>query len=289
MNLWVYRDFSDWHTRLAPLALSRGHDVEVFSEANEPDEGTVFARIHHYPQVRERDKAVMAALALKPALHLVPGARAAVLYDDKAEQARQLARWMPQTAIVDRLEDAPAALARLGLPLMSKTSEGAGSHNVRFVTTRKQAMLEATSAFGAGMPVYMDQVQCGYLLWQKFMQRNAYDFRVIAIGRERLILRRGNRKDRPMASGSGREMPISWPDREASEVLDFANSFFAEERMTFCGIDVVRDHEASRWVLLECTTGWPIGKMHLHTFVSGRPGSEYWKIVMDELEAGACH
>lgn len=290
MKLWIWRDRSGWWEHLRKVAVARGHDVRVFSDPTHPDDGTVFARLHHHPDVRARDKAMMAHLAPNPGIVLVPNYRSSVLYDDKAEQARQLARWMPRTMTLHSMAEAERALSALGLPLMSKCAEGAGSHNVRLIATKDQAMAEVRAVFGgAGIPCHYGQVQKGYLLWQQFLPGNDYDFRVIAIGRERLILRRGNRDDRPMASGSNREMPIAWPDKEASEVLAFADAFFAEERMPWCGIDVVRDHEASRWVVLECTVGWPLGNMGAHNFVSGRSGKEFWQIVMDELEAGTCH
>lgn len=287
MKLWLWRDHSRWYEHLQRAAIARGIDVAVFSDPREPDSGTVFGRIHHDPAVRDRDKAAWAYMAANPALDLVPSYRASVLYDDKAEQARQLCRWMPRTIIAYSMGEAERAIDVLGLPLMSKCAAGAGSHNVRFIRNRDQAMREASAALGAGLPVHQGQTQRGYVLWQRFLPGNDYDFRVIRIGGDRLILRRGNRKDRPMASGSGAEMPITWPDAEASEVLDFADSFFAAEQMPFCGIDVVRDHDGGQWRLLECTTAWPLGKMDQHRFVSGRSGAEFWALVIDQIEAGA--
>lgn len=287
MKLWVYRDFSGWHSQLAPAATRRGHDVTIFSDHREPTAGVVFGRMHHDPSVRLRDKAVWAHLATNPDLLLIPGYRASVLYDDKAEQARQLSRWLPRTVIARCEEEAEEALDLLGIPLMSKSADGAGSYNVRIIRSRDDAMMEARRCFGSGLPIHRGQVQRGYVLWQRFMAGNAYDFRVIAVGGERLILRRGNRPDRPMASGSGKERPIGWPDAEASEVLDFANAFFAAEDQRFSGIDIVRDHEAGRWVILECTVGWPLGKNHMHKTVSGRPWSEFFDIILDQIEAGA--
>lgn len=288
MRLWIYRDRSRWCDALASVAIARGHDARTFADPRVPDRGAVFARIHHHPTSRLRDKAAMAHLAVNPDLHLVPGYRSAVLYDDKAEQVRQLARWMPRTEIAYSMEDAEIAVRRLGLPLISKCAEGAGSHNVRLIETAAAAMDEARQAFGAGIAVHYGQRQQGYVLWQQFCARNSYDYRVIAIGTERMILRRGNRDDRPMASGSNREVPIEWPDREASDVMSFADSFFAAEAMTWCGIDVVRDHASGRWVVLECTTGWPLSNMPAHRFVSGRSGADFWSVAMEQMEAGAC-
>lgn len=287
MKLWLYKDIGGWGELLLPIALGRGHDARLFVEAHEPDDGAVFVHMHHHPDSRGYDKELMAALAEREELQLCPGSRAAILYDDKAEQYRQLARWMPETVIVTRKQDVPAALTRLRVPLISKTSQGAGSKNVRLVETVGQAREEADQALGGdGIPCHYGERQTGYLYWQEFLAGNDYDFRVIAIGRERLILRRGNRDDRPMASGSGNEIPVQWPDDEASEVLAFADRFFAEEGFPWCGVDIVRDHKRDRWVILEMTVGWPLGKMGEHRFVSGRSCDEFWPVVMDEIEAG---
>lgn len=286
MKLWLYKDVGGWGETLLPIALERGHDAHLFVEAHEPDEGAVFVHMHHHPDSRGYDKELMAALATRQGLRLCPGPRSATLYDDKVEQFRQLAKWMPATMIITDPRDVPGALAKLRIPLISKTAEGAGSNNVRLVETVGQAREEADQALeGDGIPCRYDQRQRGYLLWQEFLAGNDYDFRVIAIGRERLILRRGNREDRPMASGSGNEMPIQWPDDEASEVLAFADIFFAEEGFRWCGVDIVRDHARGRWVMLEMTVGWPLGKMGEHRFVSGRSCDEFWPAVMDEIEA----
>lgn len=288
MKIWLYDDYSGWGRKLLPVALGRGHDARLFLDPTHPDEGHVFVRLHHHPDVRSRDKRAVAYMAQRPELILIPDYRSSVLYDDKAEQQRQLARWMPKTAIFYSPGAADRALARIGLPLMSKCAEGAGSYNVRLIRTRDEAMREVSVAFSEGLPAHYRQRQEGYLLWQQFLPGNDYDFRVIAAGRERLILRRGNRSESdPRASGSNKEMPIVWPDAEASEVLDFANRFFEEERFSWCGIDVVKDREAGEWRVLETTTGWPTGNNAAHKTVSGRNWGEFWQIIVEEIEAGA--
>src|SRR5690606_22304929 len=121
----------------------------------------------------------------------------------------------------------------------------------------------------------------------RFCPGNAYDFRVIAMGRQRLILRRGNRDHVPFASGSDREMPSDpQDDAETAEVFDFANEFFAAEDFRWCGIDIVRDREAGRWVVLEVTAAWPT-PANIHRFaLTRRPMSEFWTVVCEEIEAG---
>lgn len=289
MNLWFYDCRSGWGRELLPLALERGHEARLFRDPSKVDGGDcAFVRMHLHPSTREHDKRV--AEALQGRIHTVPDARAARLYDDKVAQAGDLSRWMPHTMVARSATAAHAAAEELGLPLMSKTAEGSASKNVRLIRDAADLKREIGQAFGAGIVGQYGVRQRGYVLFQRFCPGNDYDFRVIRIGRERLILRRGNRDDAPMASGSDKEMPVvlqgQWPDHEAEEVLAFADRFFDVEGFTFCGIDVVRDGD--RWVLVEMTTSWPTKMMHLHRFVSGRPGAEYWQLVMDELEAGAC-
>jgi glutathione synthase/RimK-type ligase-like ATP-grasp enzyme len=284
MKFWLYDDRTGWGRTLLSLALPRGHEARLFREPEQVDGGdAAFVRMHLDPKTREHDKHTVAAMQGR--IKTVPDARSAMLYDDKVEQAAELAKWMPRTIVARSPEKAREAAATLGLPLMSKTAEGSASKNVRFIQTENELSREIGQAFGQGIVGQYGVRQQGYVLFQEFCPGNDYDFRVIAIGRERLILRRGNRDDAPMASGSDREMPVTFPDAEAEEVLAFADRFFAEEGFTFCGVDVVR--HGDRWVLVEMTTSWPTKLMHVHRFVSGRPGSEYWNIVMDELEAGS--
>lgn len=293
MRLWIYDDpLRKWGRALLAEALERQReyrsiDARLFRDPAEPDHGVVFGRLHHYEPERSRCKAAWEAMARRPELRLCPDARSARLYDDKLEQARRLHKWMPGTLILRGPDAVHMAVDQIGLPLISKSREGAGSHNVRLIRTTAEARREAELAFkGGGIPLHRAAPQRGYLLWQRFLPGNAYDFRVIRIGRERLILRRGNRADRPMASGSSDERPVTWPDAEAQAVLDFANEFFEAEAMRFCGVDVVWDRDSGLPRILECTTGWPLGNMPAHRFVSGRSCADFWPVVMNELEAG---
>lgn len=289
MLLWFYEDHSGWGQKLHDLAIERGHDARLFRDPAKVEGGIAFVRMHLNPKTRTDDKYAAASLAVR-GVKMVPGARAARLYDDKVTQAAEIGKWLPRTIVAETKDDARKAAASLGLPLMSKTAEGSASKNVRFIQSEKQLRREIDLAFGDGIKGQYMRLQHGYVLFQEFCPGNDYDFRIIAIGRERLILRRGNREDRPMASGSDREIPVlmqgQWPDLEAEEVLAFANRFFAEEGFTFCGIDVVKKADGG-WAILEMTTSWPTKLMHQHRFVSGRPGAEYWDIILDELEAGA--
>jgi glutathione synthase/RimK-type ligase-like ATP-grasp enzyme len=292
IRLWCYNDAHNWGSMLHAEATKRGHDAHLFDDARQPDQGYVFMHMHHHPQVRLVHKRIMAIMAMNPALTLVPEYRSSVLYDDKIEQARQLARWMPRTNVFHTPGAARRYLDKAPeLPFMSKASEGASSHNVRLVSTYDEARLEIKHAFSdLGIKCRYGQTQRGYLMWQDFIPGNAGDIRVIAIGTKRLLLRRGNRDDRPMASGSGRIEAVTnamlSKDTEAQQALIFANRFFAQENLNWCGIDLVKD-ATNRWYVLETTVGWTLNGYYDCEFVGTKlKGDRIWSVFLDEVEAG---
>lgn len=298
MKLWCFDDAHNWGSMLVAAAKERGIDARLFESPRDPDEGFVFMHMHHHPRVRLYHKRCMAIMAMNPNLTLIPEYRSSLLYDDKIEQARQLARWMPRTF----LYYTPGA-ARRGLdakmpeyPFVSKASQGASSHNVRFVQTPEEARAEIRAAFSdRGIKLHYSESQSGYLLWQQFIPNNAGDIRIIAIGRKRLVLRRGNRADKPFASGSGKLKPIvDLEDEEVLAALHFSNDFFTAEDFKWCGIDLVKD-EKGRWYVLEVTVGWTLHGYYECMFIDcserqpklmDRQGFDVWQILLDEIEAG---
>lgn len=245
-------------------------------------------RLHHRQPHRDEHKRIAAAMSAR-GVDYIPGKWLARLYDDKVEQSRQLAKWLPETFVVETAEEAGRLLdeGRMAFPFVSKASEGASSQNVRLVRDEAQARAEIADAFGPGLAKSYHEKQHNYLLWQRFCPGNDYDFRCIRIGSERLIFRRYNRPDVPFASGSGREeVRKGGLDDELEAALAHADAFFAAGDFRWCGIDLVKDE--GRFVVLECTVGWPNPKPKWpHLTVSGRPWLDMWKIAVEEIEKGA--
>lgn len=311
LRLWCYDDAHNWGKMLHEAAIKRGHDAHLFDDPRAPQDGFVFMHMHHHPSVRLLHKRMMAIMAMNADLTLIPDYRSSVLYDDKLEQARQLARYMPRT----RVFYTPGASRRFLdsgpiLPFMSKSLDGASSHNVRFVETYDAAKLEIRQAFSdLGIKCRYSQVQRGYLMWQDFIPGNEGDVRIAAIGNKRLILRRGNFPDRPMASGNGKLTPIiSLEDPEIMAALFTANEFFAAENLKWSAVDMIRD-QVGRWYILEITVGWTLHGYYECTFIDCRPTAESgcprlmtkvngeahevpitgqgtWEMLIDEIEAG---
>jgi len=81
-------------------------------------------------------------------------------------------------------------------------------------------------------------------------------------------------------------------DDEAGSALFWANKFFAEEKQTWCGIDLVRD-KVLGWRLLETTVGWSLHGYDACRFFGGaamnddgRFGHRIWDVFLDQLTAG---
>lgn len=302
MKLWAYEDVHYWGPGLVEAAGKRGYDARLFDEPRAADEGIVFWHMHHHPNVRQVHKRAMALMTMNPRLLLIPDYRSSILFDDKLEQARQLARWTPRTNVFYTPKAAREWLENAEYPFMSKSAEGASSHNVRLVENYKAAHEEIKYAFSdRGIRCRYALAQRGYLLWQQFIPDNAYDLRVIAVGNKRLVLRRFNREGVPMASGSGKLEPIKVLDAEAASALAWSNSFFTHERMPWCGIDLVSspnrfDETCKQWHVLECTVSWTMTGYNDCSFFNhdaregdkgiGRTGAQVWEVLLDELEAG---
>jgi len=295
MRLWCFDDNQLWGRELQTAALARGYDARLFRNPYDCDGGYAFVHLHHHPDVRTRDKRVAGILALNTAIVMVPDYRSTLLYDDKAEQARQLAPWMPKTRLLYSRSQALRELPRMGYPFMSKAPFGAGSHNVRLIANEAAALREIEDVFpkdkaqkAKGIKCRYEQRQRGVLLWQEFLEGNDHDLRVIAIGTQRLLLRRRNRPNRPMASGSGLTEPITVLDEECVSALEFSDRFFAAEKFRWCGIDLVRDPATRNWRVLETTVGWTLRGYDACKFQpSLRAGADIWNVLLDEIAAGS--
>jgi glutathione synthase/RimK-type ligase-like ATP-grasp enzyme len=271
----------------------------MFDDPRQPDTGFAFMHMHYHPQVRALHKRIMQVMAMNPKLTLVPDYRMSVLYDDKAEQARQLSKWLPRTQLFWTPNGARNFLEKhVRFPFVSKTQEGSSSANVRLVETLDQAKLEVRQAFSdIGIKCKYGQVQRGYLLWQDFIPDNAGDYRIVAIGSKRIMLRRDNRGDRAVSTGPGQITPIRTLTEASLAALEFAHDFFIEEGVKWGCLDVVYDKAKERHFALETTVGWT---MHAYTDCAfmrwdpnagawmndGRLGSDVWSVLVEEMEQG---
>lgn len=307
MKLWCFDDEGKkFRTGRAiqERALARGWDCRLFTRSCEVghDAAYAFMRIQQWAPKLERCKAIAAELMLtRPNLTVIPDWDQIAWYEDKVSQAHDLAAWMPATCVLNGMNAVDEALAVLGLPLVSKSSEGSSCANVRFVQTREQAEAEARAVFeGDGIPMRLGgegrgSRQKGYLLWQKFLAGNAYMYRVGVCGRLKWMFREGNRPGLPFASGSGLYTPIQELDAETRSLFDAATTFCAATGQKWAGLDYARDPDSGEWMLLETTLAWgmlnPISTIGCMLFdergePTGRKGDRLWDALLDEIEAG---
>lgn len=293
LKIWCYEDAHNWGSQLAQVAASRGHDAHLFDEPRKPDHGFVFMHMHYHPQVRMLHKRVMQVMSMNPALTLIPNYRSSVLYDDKAEQARQLAKYMPRTHIYWTPNAARNALEKMEFPFVSKSAEGSSSANVRFVQTPEEARQEIKMAFSdIGIKCRYGQTQRGYLMWQRYVPDNAGDVRVLRIGDQRLMVQRKNRGDKPVANGNDITPINDLGTDDLRNAFDTANRFFEAEQMQWAGVDMVMDHKTKQWFILETTVGWTMHSYADCVFFTrdGEPtdnkGSAIWEVLCGQMEQG---
>jgi len=301
LKVWCYDDAHNWGALLAQAATARGHDAHMFDDPRMPDQGYAFMHMHYHPQVRALHKRCMAVMAMNPALRLIPDYRMSVMYDDKAEQARQLSKWLPRTHLYWTPNAVRNMLERgnVKFPFVSKTQEGSSSTNVRLIETMDQAKLEVRLAFSdIGIKCKYGQVQRGYLLWQEFIPDNAGDFRIVAIGSKRIMLRRNNRGERAVTTGPGEIVPVRTLTEASLAALEFAHDFFTDESIKWGCVDVVYDKRAERHFALECSVSWTAHAYNDCAFFKydasagawtndGRLGSDMWNVLVDEIEQGS--
>ena len=288
LRLRALADRKHWGAGLVAAARRRGIGAQLVESAAEVEDGaTAFWRLAQHQPYLSQDREQAEELAGR-GVTLIPDLRMLRHYEDKWAQAEAFADRFPETRLIGSADEARAVLDAFPLPFISKGRHGSGSRNVRLVKDRAAAEAEIALAFGPrGIPSALAP-QRGYLIWQEFCDDNPHDYRAVVNGRAVMLLRRHNRKDRPMASGSGMVEPVNALAGEAAEVFEAARAFFAAHAMTWNGIDMVRDR-AGRWRVLETTIAWTLKSYHgcrYHGDPKGRFGDKQWEVLLDGIEEG---
>lgn len=274
MKLWAYNDAHNWGAELVAVAEARGYNARLFEQYREVTDGVVFVHMHAHPSVRTHHKRLVSMLATKPDVKLIPSYRLAMLYDDKLEQLRQLARWLPPTRLLTSPAQARDFIdSQPPLPIVSKSGEGSG---VRILTSYDEMHREVKLAFSdLGIKNRFGTRHHSYLYWQKYLGPLEKTIRVLSIGSQRMALVRGRRN----------EVDPEPNLDELTAATEFATMLAKEEGFNFCGFDIARFGESFR--LLKVTVGWPLARYQDCVFKpDGRKGSDFWTVTMDEIEKG---
>jgi hypothetical protein len=215
------------------------------------ENGIAFVRLDQRAGERERGKSVVARLAARK-IQTLPTVYESEWYDDKGVQSGVLKTYSPETLYTKNRSEAEAFLDRL--PIMSKSIEGAGSKNVRLLSARTKVIHELNQVFGRGLAISGGKKQRGYVLWQKFIEKNDCDYRVCIIGNYFFGLIRQNRPDRPMASGSGINEPISELSEKCMAVFRKAAEIASDINTRFMAFDFV--FQGNNPLVLEMSSSW---------------------------------
>jgi glutathione synthase/RimK-type ligase-like ATP-grasp enzyme len=254
--IYCYDDKTCWGLMLAIAARKQGYDATLFKKSAEvPASATAFVRLDQKPNLKNKTQRLIQHLALA-GVDVIPNIHCSQLYDNKLYQAQTLSKYMPPTKVITDPWTAWNFVGKHGLPIMSKASTGAGSKNVRYLETEEQCQEEVywTIENSSGIDLNYKKVQRKYLLWQKFVPNNDHDIRVILVGDKALALKRHNRPDKPMASGSGVFTPIARCDAHVKDAIRLTTVVAAHIGTWFIGTDIV--FKDNRPQLLEVTFSW---------------------------------
>jgi glutathione synthase/RimK-type ligase-like ATP-grasp enzyme len=294
MKLYCYQvDGYNWSEGLRSAAHGSHIHVELFTKSSQvPDNTYVFMRIPQWEPHRSRAQRIAEELYERNC-SLIPNLRLIREYESKVIQAARYSKWMPLTIHLRNDFDTDTALRaaeKLGYPFISKTSVGSASKNVRLIKTEEAAKREVSLVKGNGLPCRNEfgkpGVQFDYLLWQKFIPDNSHDYRVIRVGDQYMMLKRGNAPGTPFASGSGILEPVNEPNAFEISALDYARKFLNKYDFRFCGIDMV--YGDGRWYVLETTLGWSFeGYLNCRFLGTEKFGKDFFHVIIDELQEGA--
>jgi glutathione synthase/RimK-type ligase-like ATP-grasp enzyme len=297
VRLWCYDvDRGGWAGKLHAAAVSRNIDARLFVEDNPHIRAGdyVFMRIPQWePELSEGKK--LASVLIERGVKLIPDFFTIWSYEDKVLQTAAYRSFMPMTYVLSRnntWQDAIRAIDIIGLPFISKAKEASASKNVRLIYNMVEARVEFESVFkGAGISIAVGKgrtgSQKGYVIWQRFCEKNDCDYRVCITGRKLMMLKRFNRPGTSFASGSGKNEPVNEPTEFEQGALDTARKFFDEMKLKWNGIDLVFDHYDGKWKVLETTLGWSLpAYANCVYFGTKRKGSEMFEMLLDELQEG---
>ena len=266
----IYADRHGWGRKVTNLLSNvPGVNVDLFTSVekiNDKLNSVVYMHPDHLNN-RETDKEKISQLGRLTKTEVIPSIRELILYDEKVNQALLFGKWLPKTQVFFDYDQAKISLEEKKFPFISKSSEGAGSSNIRMIYTYDEGLEELDLVFSTrGMRRYTKpsiekrgtvNFQKGYVLWQDFLSGNDNDWRVIMIGgKYAWIIKRGNKGGSNFASGSGLCYPVEKIDGDVMQILAHSYRFVEEFDLEYTGIDLIKD-ESEGYKILEVTTGWP--------------------------------
>ena len=288
--LYAHDDPSGWGRQFVMAAGRLGMEAGLFRRPQDvPGGGRAFVRLDQQREQRDISRGLVLTLA-DAGVTTLPTAQEAIWYDDKAAQIQALHPWLPDTWFVPDRGQAMELAAQLDYPIISKSIDGSSSKGVRILRNQLEAAAEIGAVFGAGIPSVYDRVQQGYVYWQRFLPDNPCDYRVCICGDYAFGLVRNNRKDRPMASGSGDNHPLTLATARECAAVDLAWEIAQALGTRWMAFDIVFDGDRPQ--VLEMSSSWTPYAYTLcpaflpHGSSDGRSGAHMFEMAAEVL--GSC-
>lgn len=270
-----------WTSELEKYGLKRLDDPDKAKPGD-----TVFMCMNHRVEVREQCKDFYRKLDEK-GVKLVPSPEDCYLYDNKIGQYQLLKAWMPRTVIYYSLDAAlkfaEKHFSEQSAPLISKTSEGAGSANVRKISSFEQAKAEAGKAFSEGLPVHRGAIQQGYVYWQQSAPNNG-TYRVTVIGGYVFGYYRKNKPNsfQPIAPSTGPALNAEKSESHR-KALEIGVQVAREIGTQWAAFDILQSD--GKWYVIELSCSWPYkgvtldAPLHDHNLrVTNKTGADMMEI-----------
>jgi glutathione synthase/RimK-type ligase-like ATP-grasp enzyme len=294
VRLRAYRDPKGWGKEIEQAARAKGLFVSPFTRARGVNTGVAFVRLDQQGAQREVSRRLVHDLNAQ-GIRTLPTLRESLWYDDKGAQLPVLQPWMPRTVYFRDQRAAEAWLPSARFPMVSKSTDGAGSKGVRLLHTIEEAQAELRQAFRApGIRSVYDRWQLGYVYWQDLVPDQPCDYRVCIVGGELYGLIRDVRPGDFRASGSGVFRPMTLETERERAAATLAAEIASTIRTDWMAFDIVFAR-TGRPLVLEMSSAWTMKAyadapcFHRGTLKpSGRTGAASFTIAVEIMEAMAC-
>jgi len=258
MKIALVKDRLGFWELYQPIFENRGHDVRLIEFHRQADfvglmQQTPDAfvwRAKHNPSIKTMAQRCISAFH-DAGIPTLPDWHSYWHYDDKISQhllfqTHQIPT--PPTFVFTDEAEALQFAAAASYPLIYKSAYGAGSLNVGLLQNPAQAKKYIKRAFGRGLKTsFRHQIQRKYVYLQTFLPDNQGDYRLLCYGNDVVSgFFRQNRKDVPLASGSGKSVVDELPEA----LLDFIHAVHTKLNFLFMAYDVMQDAEKN-WVITE--------------------------------------
>jgi glutathione synthase/RimK-type ligase-like ATP-grasp enzyme len=251
-----------WGREMLESCRRAGVEAKLYKKAEDVDtSGYIFMRLAQFPPYHDSDKRLALELIERPELTFIQDRSQFLAYEDKAFQFRKWGYLMPRTWYFDDPESALEFVESYPLPIVSKSTIGSSSYNVR-VLDDFAAIDEIEQVFGAGLTIRNGQVlgkQKGYLLWQEFIPHDV-TWRVTIVGEKLHIYKRFNYPDVPKAAPAfvvPTEAIESYDSLEMQSLMEWSRGVFKTLGTKWCAIDVLKN--VREWKMLETSLAWARG------------------------------